>query len=374
MKSLLLSLSSLLACSLSSIALEEAMDAEGFISIKPEGIKNLGIQYETVEAKDFERTIFAIGNIREVPQNHSVLSSRIAGRIIEVNAFEGDTVKKGDVLVKVESRQPGSPPPVIELKAPRDGLVVTSHIRLGEPVEPSNELLDIIDLQEVWATAQVPEDTISQIKPGTKAHIRIPALGGESIDGTLLRFDPKANQTGGTIGAIFRVPNNDIRLRPGMRAEFSIVTSSRKNVMAVPREALQGDAANRVVYVKHVELKNAFTRLPVQTGEKNDRYVEIISGLLEGDEVVTTGSYSLSFASGSGISLKEALDAAHGHEHNEDGSEMTPEQLAAKNGTPANEPASSLSTMTLFFAASSALLLILLIISGVRNAQHQRNQ
>lgn len=62
-------------------------------------------------------------------------------------------------------------------------------------------------------------------------------------------------------------------------------------------------------------------------GEQNDTHVEVIAGLFPGDEVVTRGSYALSFAgSGSGMSLKEALDAAHGHEHNEDGSEMTDAQ------------------------------------------------
>ncbi len=354
------------------IALEAAPDAKGFMSLKPEGIKNLGIEYAVVEAKDFESTIFAIGHIGAIPRNHSVLSSRISGRIIEVNAFEGDRVKKGDVLVRVESRQPGSPPPVIELKAPRDGIVVSSHIRLGEPVEPDKELLDIIDLHEVWATAQVPEDAISKIKPGTNAHIRIPALGGESIDGVLLRFDPKASKEGGTVGAIFKVPNDKLRLRPGTRAEFSIVTSSRKNVMAVPREALQGDAANRVVYVKHVDIKNAFTRLSVETGEKNDRYVEIIKGLFPGDEVVTTGSYALSFASGSGISLKDALDAAHGHEHNEDGSELSPEQAKANASENSEVGATSqkVAPLTLFFGISTAILLLLLIASSIRNSRN----
>lgn len=305
-------------------------------------------------------------------KNHSVLSSRISGRIIEVNAFEGDHVKKGDVLVKVESRQPGSPPPVIELKAPRDGLIVASHIRLGEPVEPEKELLDIMDLKEVWASAQVPEDIMSKIKPGSKAHIRIPALGGENIDGELLRFDTKADVDDGTIGAIFHVPNPELRLRPGMRAEFSIVTSTRKNVIAVPREAIQGDLANRIVFVKHVELPNAFTKLPVQTGESNDRYVEIVKGIFPGDEVVTKGSYSLSFASGSGISLKEALDAAHGHEHAEDGSELTEEQRAAKKDSHTGEAPETLSPLTLFFAATTGLLLILLIVSSIRNSRSKQ--
>ena len=129
--------------------------------------------------------------------------------------------------------------------------------------------------------------------------------------------------------------------------------------MAVPREALQGDAANRIVFIKHAEVPNAFTRLPVQTGEQNDRYVEIIRGLFPGDEVVTKGSYSLSFASGTGMSLKEALDAAHGHEHNEDGSELTPEQKAAGEREKQGPVEQKLPTSTLFFAISTGILLLL---------------
>jgi hypothetical protein len=76
----------------------------------------------------------------------------------------------------------------------------------------------------------------------------------------------------------------------------------------------------------------------VVLGEQNDDYVEVLSGLFPGDMVVTRGSYSLGFViEGSGISLKEALDAAHGHEHNEDGSELTDEQKAGGNKGDNNE-------------------------------------
>ena len=58
-------------------------------------------------------------------------------------------------------------------------------------------------------------------------------------------------------------------------------------------------------------------------GEENDQYIEVIRGVFPGDEVVIQGSYVLSFVGGgSGMSLKEALDAAHGHAHAEDGSEL----------------------------------------------------
>jgi hypothetical protein len=96
--------------------------------------------------------------------------------------------------------------------------------------------------------------------------------------------------------------------------------------MSIPRSALQGDPASRFVYVKDFELPNAFLKTPVVVGRINERAVEIVRGLFPADEVVTQGAYSLAFAGAGTLSLKAALDAAHGHEHNPDGSEMTPEQ------------------------------------------------
>ncbi len=288
------------------------------------GVKNLRIETVEAEETDFEETVFALGRIAEIPVNHAVLSSRISGRVIELSAQEGDTVEKDQVLVRVESRQPGNPPPIIELKSPITGLLVSSHIHLGEPVEPDKELLDISDLREVLAIARVPESQAATLKPGSKAHIRISALGDQSLDGEMIRLGTSADRESGTINAIFKVANPDLKMRPDMRAEFSIVLNKRANVLAIPRAALQGDASKRFVYVKHFDLPNAFIKVPVQVGEMNDRFVEIVSGLLPADEVVTRGAYSLSFAGGGSVSLKEALDAAHGHEHAADGSELKP--------------------------------------------------
>ena len=294
------------------------------------GVKNLRIETVEAEETDFEETVFALGRIAEIPENHAVLSSRISGRVTELLAQEGDSVEKGQILVRVESRQPGNPPPTIELKAPISGLLVQSHIRLGEPVEPDKEMLDISDLSEVYAIARVPESQAGKLAPGSTAHIMVPALGDEIIDGKMIRFGTTADRESGTIDAVFKLPNPGLRLRTDMRAEFSIVLDHRANVMAIPRSALQGDPAKRFVYVKHFDLPNAFIKTPVEVGEMNDRFVEISNGLFPADEVVTRGAYSLSFAGGGSVSLKAALDAAHGHEHAEDGSELTPAKRAAE--------------------------------------------
>ena len=331
------------------------------------GVKNLRIETVEVEETDFEETVFALGRIAEIPERHSVLSSRISGRVIGLETQEGATVVKDQVLVLVESRQPGNPPPVIELRAPAAGLVVESHIRLGEPVEPDKELLDIADLTEVLAIARVPEDRAAKIAPGSKAHIRVSAFGDKPLDGEMVRFGTSADLESGTIDAIFKVANPGLKMRPDMRAEFSIVLSKRTNVIGIPRSALQGEASQRFVYVKHFDLANAFVKTPVQVGEMNDRYAEIVSGLFPADEVVTKGAYSLSFAGGAGgVSLKEALDAAHGHEHAEDGGELTPQKRAeveAKKRAAAGLPDDEAGGASRIWIYVSGVLFLLLLAS-----------
>jgi hypothetical protein len=132
--------------------------------------------------------------------------------------------------------------------------------------------------------------------------------------------------------------------------------------MAIPRAAVQGDVAGRFVYIKDYELENAFVKVPLVLGTENHEFVEVKRGLIAGDEVVTRGAYSLAFAGKGSVSLKEAMDAAHGHPHNEDGTEMSKEDLAAhQGGHDHDHEGSSWNLLTIFFAASTGLLLFFLI-------------
>ena len=340
-----------------------AVSSSNTIVLDATGVKNLRIETVEAEETDFEETVFALGRIAEIPERHGVLSSRISGRVIGLEAQEGDTVEKDQILVRVESRQPGSPPPVIELKAPIGGLVVESHIRIGEPVEPDKELLDISNLSEVYAIARVPENQAAKLAPGSKAHIHVSALGDQPLEGEMIRFGTSADRESGTIDAIFKVANPDLKMRPDMRAEFSIVLSQRPNVLGIPRTALQGEPSRRFVYVKHFELPNAFIKSPVQVGEMNDRFVEIVSGLRPADEVVTRGAYSLSFAGGGSVSLKEALDAAHGHEHAADGSELKPGEKTETGHADEHDHAQA-SPLWKYISGALFLLLLASLFSG----------
>lgn len=343
----------------------------GTVLLTEQGVKNLGIETEVVEEADFEETAFALGRIEAIPGRTAAVSSRIPGRLADLRVSPGNKVDRGQEVAHVESRQAGDPPPVVPLHSPLGGLVMRLDVRLGDPVDPDKALMEISDLSEVHAVARVPEHQAGKLKPGAKARIHIPALGDTELSGTLLRFGTEADPESGTIDAHFLVPNPDGLIRPGMRAEFAIVKSSREGVLSVPKEALQGNPANRHVYVKHPSIPSAFDKVSVQTGITEHERVEILDGLFHGDEVVTRGSYSLGYAgTGSGMSLKEALDAAHGHEHNEDGSEMTPEQrtaIAARGDGHDHDHGESptSSWREKFFMATTALLFVLLVLASV---------
>jgi cobalt-zinc-cadmium efflux system membrane fusion protein len=331
------------------------------------GVKNLGIVTVEAEETTFEETVFSLGRIAVLPGNRAIVSSRIPGRAFSVLALPDQTVDEGEELMWVESRQPGDPPPKIMLEAPMTGLIARVDIAVGQPITPDQSLMEIIDLTAVEASASVPEHLASKLKKGLKAHIRVPGFPDKVFEAELAHLGAYADGESGTIEAAFHVPNPDKLLRPAMRAEFNIVVGSKENVMAIPRAAVQGDVASRFVYIKDYELEHAFVKTPVVLGAENHEFVEVKSGLLAGDEVVTRGAYSLAFAGKGSVSLKEALDAAHGHPHNEDGSEVTKEQAAAHadGHDHGHGGRAGWGLLTTFFAASTGLLLLLLILSVV---------
>ncbi|QXD30896.1 efflux RND transporter periplasmic adaptor subunit [Candidatus Pelagisphaera phototrophica] len=354
-------------CLLASQAMLGQDKPENIVILDDVAVVNLGIETVEVDYQDFAETLFVIGRIEPIPSRKSVLSSRIPGRVVKIHAFEGDIVSQNAPIIEIESLQPGDPPPRVSLGAPLPGMVMKNHTHIGKPVVSDLELFEIVDLSQVYAVARIPEDQAGKLSIGTKAEIRVAALPDDVFEGELERFGTEANTENGTIDALFIIENPHYKARPNMRVEFSILLSTKKKTLSIPRSALQADGINRIVFVKDFELPNAFLKSPVRIGAQNESSAEVLNGLFPGDEVVTKGAYSLLFAGG-GISLKEALDAAHGHEHNEDGSEMTAEQQSgrgSRDGMSQNEFSanSKLGQLIVFLAILSGLLVILLVLS-----------
>jgi hypothetical protein len=121
------------------------------------------------------------------------------------------------------------------------------------------------------------------------------------------------------------------------------------------------------VFVTDFNNPNQFHRSPVRVGQISGDRVEILSGIFPGDQVVTTGSYPLGFSGAGSMTAKDALEAAHGHKHGEDGSEPTAAQelaqKAAKNAAASESAHGAAPTRgrERFFMATTAVFALLLV-------------
>jgi multidrug efflux pump subunit AcrA (membrane-fusion protein) len=286
----------------------------GAIAITAEAKRNLGIKVEEVELRTLEKTFMVIGQIEAIPNHSAAVSSRVAGRVIEIKATEGQTVKKGEPLVEIESRQVGNPPPHVQYEAPIDGVVTHRDVLLNDAVGPDKHLLEIVDLAEVYAEGRIFEGEVARVKPGQKVRVHVESFPGETFTGTVDLVGGALEAETRTLKVWVRVANPDARLRPNMRAMLHIVTDEADSVVAVPHSAVLGDAGNLFAFVQADNDGLIYERRAVVTGIKDDRYIEIVEGIFPSDKVVTLGNYQLQYVTTRPKKAVAGASAA-GHEH-----------------------------------------------------------
>lgn len=287
------------------------------VTLKANQVANLAIKTGKIAPAKIARTAFALGDIDADPRGESSAATRIAGRLVELKVALGDTVKKGDTLAVIESRQPGGEPAKVAITALADGTVTEVLTRLGDPVSPDAPLLRLADHTRLVAEARIPQRHVADLTPGMTL-ARLTPEGGETREVTLDSFTPKADPLTGTVTARFIIDNADGALSPGRRAEFRVILSEKEFPVTVPRDAVQGEKGDLFVFIE--ETPGVYEKQPVIVGEGDERTVAV-TGPEAGEKVVTHGAYSLRYADASNVSLREAMDAAHGHKHGPNGEE-----------------------------------------------------
>ena len=209
----------------------------------------------------------------------------------------------------------------LTIRSPITGHVLRKAVREGQYVEEGGLLFDVADLTTVWIQAQLYEDDLAFLPPGGhdpktgKPDFNLPitatarAFPGKVFDGTLSFLFPHVDAETRTLTVRFELPNADHELRPGMSATASLHLSPELlastpagaklrlkdgKVLAVPEGAVIDTGALKVVYRE--SLPNTFEGVSVRLGSKmrdpdGVDFYPILSGLEEGDRVVTTGSF-----------------------------------------------------------------------------------
>jgi cobalt-zinc-cadmium efflux system membrane fusion protein len=274
--------------------------AGDWITVSAAGMRNLDLQTQPASVRELHRTLPAIGIIDAAPGRSVEITSRISGQVHSLEVAEGQTVRKGQELLRILSGQPGDPPPIITMEAPRSGTVTLLHVTPGSRVSPDEHLLDIVDLDVVHVRATIHEGQIRELELGQTARVR-PAGWPDSVwTGKLVRMGGELDEETGTLPAWFEVKNPRGSLRANMRAQLTILVESRKQALVIPSSAVLGDHGNRFVFVARELDHGIFERVEIVTGLEDDLGVEVLSGLTAGDVVVVRGNYSLQYLPGHG--------------------------------------------------------------------------
>jgi Cu(I)/Ag(I) efflux system membrane fusion protein len=170
------------------------------------------------------------------------------------------------------------------------GYITALNIQEGEYVSEGGSIVQLADLSTLWVEAQVYTSQLNQLKQSAKATVQIPDIPGKEIQGTIEFINPEVNP-GSRINLIrIKISNKDHLLKPGMPAYVTLKEQQQKT-FTLPMDAVLMNGKMTMIWVQSSE--NKFESKMVETGLEEGGYVEIKSGLKEGDVVVTNGAYLL---------------------------------------------------------------------------------
>ena len=177
----------------------------------------------------------------------------------------------------------------IPVYAPQDGIITMLGAREGMFVQPQAELFTIADDGRMWVMIDVFEHQLEWVKVGQDAEITVPALPGRTWEGKVEYLYPELDKMARTLKVRLAFDNPDGMLRPNMFADAVIYGGPRRGVLAIPKEALIVTGERQSV-VKVVD-EGKFQPVDVVTGMQQGNKIEILSGLNEGDTIVTSGQF-----------------------------------------------------------------------------------
>ena len=185
-------------------------------------------------------------------------------------------------------------PARVTLRSPLAGTVVSRSAHLGQWIEPSETVAEVVELTELWLQAAVYERDMRLVRLGQPVQAEVRAFPGEAFTGTVAQVAGSLDERTRTVVVRVVLPNPGRRLRPGMFATARIqgtTAQEPRRLLAVPWSAVQEVDDRRAVFVKVAD--NVFELRRVRTCERAGDWVEVLNGLSSGEEVVAEGSFLL---------------------------------------------------------------------------------
>jgi HlyD family secretion protein len=174
-----------------------------------------------------------------------------------------------------------------EVASPGAGIVADRPLYPGDMAAAGTPLMVIMDISRVVARVNIPVNEASELKVGQQATVTL-AEGGKEFPGKVTVVSPATDPNAATIQVWIELPNPGELLKPGATAHAAIITETIKNATLVPTSAiLPGEEGGQAVLV--ITPDSVAHKRNVQVGVRQGGKVQILNGVLPGEEVVTVG-------------------------------------------------------------------------------------
>ncbi|MCX6764319.1 MAG: efflux RND transporter periplasmic adaptor subunit [Candidatus Nealsonbacteria bacterium] len=175
------------------------------------------------------------------------------------------------------------------LKSPVDGKITKINKEIGEQVLMGEAVISLIPAKPFQVETDVSESDIGKIKIGNYIKIILDAFPEEEFSGKVIEIDPAETVIAGVIYYKIKasLESEDERIKPGMTANLTVIIDSKENALVIPQRAVI--EKNGKKFTRILKNKDNFEEIEIQTGLRGSSgVIEILSGLKEGDKVITS--------------------------------------------------------------------------------------
>lgn len=180
--------------------------------------------------------------------------------------------------------------PYITLSANKNGILLERKINPGEIVEKDKELFNLANLSTIWLVGYAFEKDSPALHIGQNVRGTLEEEKGKTINGVISYVSPILDKETKTLEVRADIANKDFTIKPNMYAEMYVKTGKVKR-LAIPNNAVENYGDYHFAYVKIKP--HTYEERKIDIGKNNEKYTEVISGLKEGEQVVTNGAFQL---------------------------------------------------------------------------------
>jgi len=177
----------------------------------------------------------------------------------------------------------------LTFRSPASGIVMEKKAVQGMRFMPGEMLYQVADLSRVWVIADVFEQDLALVKNGSRARISINAYPDKTFTGTVTYVYPTLKAETRTVPVRVELANPGLLIKPGMFAQVELQVAAKAQGVTVPVSAVIDSGTRQIVLVQIKE--GRFEPREVKLGARSDNYIEVLSGVKEGEQVVVAANF-----------------------------------------------------------------------------------